>query len=111
MFAFIRVLFFGALGLLALIPLGILLAVVGLPVLAIIAALAVPLLVVLFLVGLPLLIIVGAGIALLATTFGAIVAFLSLGAVVFKLAVIVLVPLLILSWLLRRGGAVSELSS
>ena len=103
MLSFIRFLFFGALGLLALIPVGILLAAVGLPVLVIVGALAVPLLVVLFLVGLPLLVMASVGIGLLAATFGVIVAFLSLGAVVFKLAVIVLVPLLILSWLLRRG--------
>jgi hypothetical protein len=105
MFAFVRVLFFGTLSLLVLIPIGIMLAAIGLPALAIVGALAVPILVVLFLVGLPLLIMLAVGGGLLAATFGVIVAFLSLGAVVFKVAVIVLVPLMLLGWMLRNRGS------
>ena len=59
-------------------------------------------LLVLFLVGLPLLIVFAGVTALLGATFGIVMAFLSLGVVVLKVAFIVLVPLLILGWLTRR---------
>lgn len=103
MFRFVRVLFFGALALMALIPLGIVLAVVGLPIAAVLGLLALPVLLVLFLVGLPLLIIVGSVLGLLGATFGVVVAFLTLGAVALKLAFIVLVPILILGWVVRSA--------
>jgi hypothetical protein len=105
MFRVLRVLFFGALGLLLLIPVGIVLAVVGLPVVAILGLLALPLLLVLFLVGLPIMIIVGSVLALLGATFGVVVAFLTLGIVAVKLAFVVLVPILILGWIVRRVAA------
>jgi hypothetical protein len=101
MFRFVRVLFFGALALMALIPVGIGLAVVGLPIVAVLGLLALPVLLVLFLVGLPLLIIVGSVIGLLGATFGVVVAFLTLGAVALKLAFVVLVPILIIGWVVR----------
>ena len=103
MFRFLRVLFFGALALMALIPLGIVLTVVGLPIVAVLGLLALPVLLVLFLVGLPLLIIVGSVLALLGATFGVVVAFLTLGAVALKLAFVVLVPILIIGWVVRNA--------
>ncbi|MDB4873835.1 MAG: hypothetical protein JWM41_281 [Gemmatimonadetes bacterium] len=102
MFALIRALFFGALALMALIPVGIVLAVVGLPIVAVLGLLALPLLLVLFLVGLPLLIVVSVVVGLIGATFGVLMAFLSVGIVALKIAFVVLVPLLILAWLARR---------
>lgn len=103
MFRFLRVLFFGAVALMALIPVGIVLAVVGLPIVAVLGLLALPVLLVLFLVGLPLMIILGSLLALLGATFGVVVAFLALGAVALKIAFIVLVPILIVGWVVRHA--------
>jgi hypothetical protein len=102
MFGLLRALFFGALALLALIPIAILLAVIGLPVIAVIAVLCAPVLLVLFLVGLPILIIFATVVGLIGAVFGILVAFLSVGMVALKIAFIVLVPLLILGWIVRR---------
>src|SRR5581483_906015 len=102
MFGLFRVLFFGALGLLALIPIGIVLTMVGLPILAVLCLLALPVGLVLFLIGLPFLILFAVGAALVGATVGIIAAFLSLGVVVLKIAFVVLVPLLILGWILRK---------
>jgi hypothetical protein len=76
MFALLRGLFFGSLALMALIPVGVLLATIGLPV-----ALA---------------------LGLLGATFGVMVAFLAVGVVAIKIAFIVLAPLLVLGWMVRR---------
>jgi hypothetical protein len=102
MFALLRGLFFGAVALMALIPLAIVLAIVGLPIVAVIGVLALPVLLVLFIVGLPFLIVFAVVLGLLGATFGILMAFLSLGAVVLKIAFIILVPLMILGWLARR---------
>jgi hypothetical protein len=102
MFTLARGLFFGALALMALIPAAILLAVVGLPVIAVLGLLALPAILVLFLVGLPFLILFAVVAALFAVTFGALMAFLSVGLVALKIAFIILAPLLILGWLMRR---------
>ena len=106
MFALARGLFFGALALMALIPVAILLAVIGLPIAVVVGALALPALLVLFVVGLPILIVIAVVGALLGVTFGVLMAFLSIGVVALKLAFIVLVPLMILGWIARRifGG-------
>jgi hypothetical protein len=109
MFSLIRGLFFGALGLLALIPLGIVLATIGLPIIAVLCLLALPVVFVLFLIGLPFLVLFAVGTALLGAAVGVIVAFLSLGVVVLKIAFVVLVPLLILGWILRKLFAPAEL--
>jgi len=102
MFAFARALFFGALALMALIPIAILLAAVGLPVIAVLGLLALPAILVLFLIGLPILILFAVVTALVGVTFGVLMAFLSVGMVALKIAFIVLVPLLILGWMVRR---------
>ena len=102
MFAFARALFFGALALMALIPVAILLAVVGLPIIAVLGLLALPAILVLFLVGLPILILFAVVTALVGVTFGVLMAFLSVGMVALKIAFIILVPLLILGWMVRR---------
>lgn len=102
MFALIRALFFGALGLLFLIPIGIVLAVVGLPVVAVVGVLALPVLLVLFIVGLPIMIVFATIAALLGVTFGVLMAFLSLGAIVLKVALLVLIPVLFIGWVLRH---------
>ena len=108
MFGLLRALFFGAFALLILIPVGILLAVIGLPIVAVIGALALPVLLVLFLVGLPFLLIVAVLAGLLGAVFGVVVAFLSVGAVAIKIAIVVLVPLLILGWILKRVFAPTD---
>src|SRR4051812_48436277 len=102
MFALIRGLFFAAIGLIVLIPLGIVLATVGLPIVAVLGLLALPLLLVLFLVGLPILIIVATVVGLIGAVFGILMAFLSVGVVALKIAFVVLAPLLILGWIVRR---------
>ena len=76
---------------------------VGLPVIAVAAGFwRCPVLLVLFLVGLPILIVFAVVTALVGVTFGVLMAFLSVGMVALKIAFIVLVPLLILGWLVRR---------
>ena len=102
MFALLRGLFFGVLSLVVLIPVAILLATIGLPVAIVLCVLAAPVLLVLFLIGLPFLIILATVLGLLGAVFGILMAFLSVGFVAIKLAIIVLVPLLILAWLVRR---------
>jgi hypothetical protein len=102
MFGLLRGLFFGALSLMVLIPIAILLAVVGLPIIAVIGVLALPVLLVLFLVGLPFLIIFAVVAGLLGAIFGIVMAFLSLGVVVLKIAFVILIPLLIIGWVARR---------
>jgi hypothetical protein len=102
MFRLFRALFFGAFALLALIPLAILLAAVGLPIVAVLAVLCAPVLLVLFLVGLPLLIVFAVVAGLLGATFGVLMAFLSVGIVALKIAIVVLVPVLLLTWIARR---------
>ena len=102
MFAFARALFFGALALMALIPIAILLAVIGLPIIAVLGLLALPAILVLFLIGLPILILLAVVVGLVGATFGVLMAFLSVGMVALKVAFIVLVPLLILGWMVRR---------
>jgi len=82
--------------------------VIGLPIVAVLGALALPVLLVLFLVGLPFLIIFAVVAGLLAAVFGVLVAFLSVGAVAIKVAIVVLVPLLILGWILKRVFAPTD---
>ncbi len=102
MFAVIRALFFGAIALVALIPVGIVLAIVGLPVVAVLGLLALPVLLVLFLVGLPLLIVASVALGLMGAVFAVLMAFLAVGIVAVKIAFIILVPLVILGWAARR---------
>lgn len=102
MFGLIRALFFGALGLAVLIPVGIVLTIVGMPIVAVLCLLALPVGLVLFLIGLPFLILFAVGAALVGATVGIVMAFLSLGVVVLKIALLVLVPILILGWILRK---------
>ena len=108
MFRLFKFLFFGALGLLALIPVGVVLAAVGLPIAAVLGLLSLPLLLVLFLVGLPILIVFAVTVGLIGATVGVVMAFLSLGVVVVKVAFAVLVPLLVLGWLMRQRETVSS---
>ena len=109
MFRLFKFLFFSALALLALIPVGIVLAAVGLPIAAVLGLLSLPLLLVLFLVGLPILIVFAVTVGLIGATVGVVMAFLSLGIVVVKVAFVVLVPLVVLGWVLRqRSEALSS---
>ena len=59
-------------------------------------------LLVLFLIGLPFLIIFATVVGLLGAVFGVLMAFLSVGVVALKIAILVLVPLVILGWIARR---------
>ena len=102
MFSFVKALFFGAIGLLVVVPLAIVLSMVGLPIVAVLGLVALPVLLVLFLIGLPFLIIFSVVLGLLGAAFGIVMAFLSLGVVVLKVALLVLIPLAILGYILRR---------
>jgi len=106
MFAFARALFFGALGLMLLVPAAILLTVIGLPIALVVGILALPVLIVLFVIGLPLLIFGGLVVGLLGAVFGVLMAFLSVGFVALKLALLVLLPIVVLTWIVKRlaGG-------
>jgi hypothetical protein len=109
-FTLLRALFFGALALMALIPIGIVLVAVGLPIAAASGLLALPVLLVLFIIGLPIIVIGAILFGLLGATVGVVMAFLAFGIVALKAAFIVLVPLMILGWLARRMfGASSDL--
>ena len=101
LFGFLRFLFWSAVGLVLLIPLGVLLLTIGLPIALVMCVLALPVLAVLAVVGLPILIVFGVAGALIAAVFGVLAGFLAIGALAIKLAVIVLVPLLILGWIAR----------
>jgi hypothetical protein len=102
MFSLVKFLVLGALGLMVLIPAGIALAVVGLPIIAVLGLLALPVLLVLFLVGLPFLIVFSVVLGLLGAVFGVVMAFLSVGIVAVKITFMILIPLMILGWIVRR---------
>jgi len=59
-------------------------------------------LLVLFLIGLPFLILFAVVLALLGAVFGVLMAFAALGFVVLKVALLVLIPVLIIGWIVRR---------
>jgi hypothetical protein len=101
-FGLLRALFFGALALVALIPVAIVLSIIGLPVVLVLGLLALPVLLVLFLIGLPIFIMIVTAIALMGATLGVVMAFLAVGVVALKIAFVVLVPLLVLGWIVRR---------
>ena len=82
---------FGSLG--WLIPIAFILKFIGLPVLAVLALLALPVFIVLAIVGLPIMIVIVAGILLLVGFF----AMLSIGILVLKIAI----PILLVYWLIR----------
>ncbi len=82
---------FGSLG--WLIPIAFILKFVGLPVLAVLALLALPVFIILAIVGLPIMIVVVVGILLLVGFF----AMLSIGLLVLKIAI----PVLLVYWLIR----------
>ncbi len=102
MFTLLRVFVRAVLFLVFLIPAAVLLAVIGLPVGIVVAILAIPVLIVLAVIGLPVLAVLFAAFVLLCVVFGVLAAFLSLGAVALKVALLVLVPLLIAGWIVRR---------
>lgn len=108
MFGFVRALFFGALALVLLVPAAVLLAAIGLPVIAVLGVLALPVLLVLFLVGLPFIVLFAVVVGLLGAVFGVLVAFLALGAVALKVALVVLIPLLVIGWVLKRVLGVGD---
>ena len=82
---------FGSLG--WLIPIAFILKFIGLPVLAVLALLALPVFTILAIVGLPIMFVLVAGILLLVGFF----AMLSIGILVLKIAI----PVLLVYWLLR----------
>ena len=106
MLTLVRVFVRAVLFLVLLIPAAVLLAIIGLPVGIVMAILAVPVLIVLAVLGLPVFAVLLVGFALLCATFGVLAAFVSLGVEVLKVAILVLVPLLIIGWIVRRvvGG-------
>ena len=107
MFAFIKLLLvrwvmlrylFGALGgLLALWPVAFLLKVIGIPLLIVLAIIGVPLIILLAAIGLPILAVVALGGMIL----GLLGMLLSVGMVVVKIGLFVVVPLMLVWWLYR----------
>ena len=95
----------GSLG--ALIPILMLLKAIGLPVLIVLAVIALPILLVLLLIGLPVFLVLICGAILLGIAW----AFLTVGAVVIKPLLIVVLPMMVMGyglwWLFagrKRGG-------
>ena len=88
---------FGSLG--WLIPIAFILKFIGLPVLAVLALLALPVFIILAIVGLPIMFVLVAGILLLVGFF----AMLSIGILVLKIAIPVLLVYWLLRWWFRNG--------
>ncbi len=90
-------------GLAVLVPLALLLKTVGLPIIAILGVLAAPVLLVLFVLGLPIFLVLLVGGGLLAFVF----ALVSIGLVVLKLLIFVVLPIVLvwklIRWIFRRG--------
>jgi hypothetical protein len=80
-----------------LVPIAFLLKIVGVPLLILLAILAIPLFIVLAIVGLPALVVVGLGGALLTFVFW----LLSMGLVVLKLALPIILVVWVIRWLTR----------
>ena len=95
--------FFGVVfGLVLLVPAAIILGVIGLPAVLILAVLAVPVLVVLVMLGLPFLLVLIAAAAVLGVVFAVLGAVLSIGALMFKLLLFVVLPVLAVAWLVKH---------
>jgi hypothetical protein len=104
MFGFLRFVFWSAVSLLVLIPVGLVLLTMGLPVLAVLGLLAVPVVLVLVVVGLPFLLLGG----LLAVIFGVLGTVLAVGLAVAKLVIVCMAVLLIASWMGRKVSGPNE---
>ena len=92
----------GTLALALLVPLGVILAVIGVPVLLLLVLLAVPVSLVLAVVGLPVfLTILFAGV-LFAVVVGLLGAIVGLTVAAVKVALFVVLPIAVVVWLLRR---------
>ena len=101
MFGLVKFVFGSLLALALLVPVGIVLALIGTPILAVLALLAIPVMIVLAIIGLPLLLI--AAVA----TMAAVAISLVLGLAVFtlKVAFFVVLPIALVVWLARRFAA------
>ena len=98
MYGFMKFLFGTLAALVLLVPVGLLLLVVGIPVLIVVGLLAVPVVLALALLGLPILIVGVVLSVLVALLFGLAVAAL-------KVAFFVVLPVLLVVWLVKRMRA------
>ena len=92
----------GAIALALLVPVGIVLAVVGVPALLLLGLLAIPVVLVLAVVGLPVLLTVVAASVLFALIVGLLGAVVGLTVAAIKVGLFVILPIAIVVWLVRR---------
>ncbi|HTR77597.1 MAG TPA: hypothetical protein VMH39_05790 [Gemmatimonadaceae bacterium] len=102
MFALGRTLVVGALLLVAMIPVGIIMLAVGLPVMALVLVAVVAVGLLMAIIGLPFLILGAIATAVIAVVFGLLAAFFAIGLVAVKLALLVLLPVLVVGWIGQR---------
>lgn len=86
-----------------LLPIAFILKVVGLPILAVLAILALPVFIILAIVGLPIMFVIVAGIFLLVGFFF----LLSMGLLVLKIAIPILLVYWLLKWFFKNGKKTS----
>lgn len=89
-------------GFVLLVPAAIVLGVIGLPAVVILAVLAVPVLVVLAVLGLPILLLLIATAAVLGVVFAVLGAVLSVGALMFKVLLFGVLPVLAVAWAIKH---------
>ncbi len=92
----------GALALALLVPIGIVLAVVGVPALVLLGVLAIPVAIVLAIVGLPVLLTVVAAAVVFAVIVGLLGTIVGLTVAAIKVALFIILPVAIVVWLVRR---------
>ena len=95
----------GALALALLVPLGVVLAVIGVPALVLLGVLAIPVAIVLAIIGLPVVLTVVAAAAVFALVVGLLGALVGLTIAAVKVALFVILPVAIVVWLVRRMRA------
>jgi hypothetical protein len=100
--ALLKLIVGGALALALLVPVGIVLAIVGVPALLLLAILAIPVVAVLAVVGLPVLLTVLAAGVIFAVIVGLLGMLVGLTVAAVKVALCVILPVAIVVWLVRR---------
>src|SRR3954471_23297874 len=102
--ALLKLMVGGALALALLVPVGIVLAVVGVPALLLLGILAIPVVAVLAVVGLPVLLTVVAAGVIFAVVVGLLGMIVGLTVAAIKVALFVILPVAVVVWLVRRIG-------
>lgn len=103
--ALLKLIVGGALVLGLLVPVGIVLAIVGVPALVLLGILAIPVVAVLAVVGLPVLLTLVAAGVIFAVIVGVLGMLVGLTVAAIKVALFVILPVALVVWLVRRIGA------